>query len=182
MSNYNENDSNERNHQTTRSSKRLIIALSVILLIMAAEITGGIISNSLALISDAGHMLVDALALGLSLFAFTIARRPATLNKTYGYHRIEIMAALANGTTLVLISIYIFYEAFQRLLEPIHIQTPLMLVVAAIGLIANLACLLLLRGHSHGSLNIRAALWHIIGDTISSLGIIIAGIIILFTG
>jgi cobalt-zinc-cadmium efflux system protein len=127
-------------------------------------------------------MLVDALALGLSLFAITVARRPATATRTYGYHRVEIMAALANGTTLVLVSIYIFYEAYQRFLEPPHIQTPLMLGVAVIGLIANLGGMLLLRGASHGSLNIKAAFWHIIGDTISSLGVIVAGIIIIFTG
>ena len=105
MNSYNENHGTDDNHLADRRNKRLIIALSVVLLIMAVEITGGIISNSLALISDAGHMFVDALALGLSLFAFIIARRPATLTKTYGYHRIEIMAALANGTTLILISI-----------------------------------------------------------------------------
>jgi cobalt-zinc-cadmium efflux system protein len=150
--------------------------------ILIAEVIGGILSNSLALLSDAGHMLVDALALGLSLFAMTIARRPATLSKTYGYHRVEIMAALTNGTILVLVSLFIFYEAYQRLLDPPVVQAPIMLVVAVIGLVANLAGILLLRKASHGNLNIKAAFWHIIGDTISSVGVIVAGVIIVFTG
>ncbi len=158
------------------------IALLIVLAIMTLEIIGGILSNSLALLGDAGHMLVDALALGLSLFAITIARRPATPSKTYGYHRVEIMAALANGTTLVLLALWIFYEAYQRFLEPPVIQTPLMILVATIGLIANLIGILLLRGVSHENLNIKAAFWHIVGDTISSVGVITAGVIIAFTG
>jgi len=149
---------------------------------LIAEVIGGILSNSLALLSDAGHMLVDALALGLSLFAMTIARRPATLSKTYGYHRVEIMAALTNGTILVGVSLFIFYEAYQRFLDPPVVKIPIMLLVASIGLVANLAGILLLRKGSHRSLNIRAAFWHIIGDTISSVGVIMAGVIIAFTG
>jgi cobalt-zinc-cadmium efflux system protein len=127
-------------------------------------------------------MLVDALAIGLSLFAMTVARRPATATKTFGYHRFEILAALANGTILVLMSAYIFYEAYQRFLEPPVVKTPLMLTIAIIGLFANLGGVLLLNKASHRSLNIKAAFWHIIGDTISSLGVIIAGVVILFTG
>lgn len=163
-------------------SRPLKIALAIVLVVMVAEVIGGILSNSLALLGDAGHMLVDALALGLSLFAITIAKRPATLTKTYGYHRVEIMAALANGTTLILVSLYIFYEAYQRFLDPPLIQTPLMLLVATIGLIANLTGMLLLRRVSRGNLNIKAAYWHIVGDTISSVGVIATGVIILLTG
>jgi cobalt-zinc-cadmium efflux system protein len=149
---------------------------------MVAEVIGGILSNSVALLSDAGHMLTDALALGLSLFALTIARRPATPTKTYGYHRAEIMAALANGIILVLISFYIFYEAYQRFLEPPIVRTPIMLLVAGIGLVANILGILLLKRDSHGNLNIKSAYWHIMGDTISSVGVIIGGVIILVTG
>jgi cobalt-zinc-cadmium efflux system protein len=149
---------------------------------MVAEVVGGIFSGSLALLGDAGHMLVDALALGLSLFAMTVARRPATATKTFGYHRFEILAALANGTILVLVSAYIFYEAYRRFLEPPVVKTPLMLTIAIIGLFANLGGVLLLNKASHRSLNIKAAFWHIIGDTISSVGVIIAGVVILFTG
>ena len=165
----------------SRSTRSLKIALAIILLVLVAEVIGGILSNSLALLSDAGHMLVDALALGLSLFAMTIARRPATLSKTYGYHRVEIMAALTNGTILVLVSLFIFYEAYQRVLAPPVVRPPIMLLVAGIGLAANLAGILLLRKESHGNLNIKAAFWHIIGDTVSSVGVIVAGVIIAFT-
>lgn len=167
---------------TSVGGKPLKIALTIVLVIMVFEVIGGILSNSLALLGDAGHMLVDALALGLALFAVTIARRPATPTKTYGYHRVEIMAALANGTVLLLVSVYIFYEAYQRFLEPPLINTPLMIGVAVIGLAANLTGILLLRRASRRSLNIKAAFWHIVGDTISSVGVIAAGIIISVTG
>ena len=176
------NQHSEASHLTSRGTRPLKIALAIILVILIAEVIGGILSNSLALLSDAGHMLVDALALGLSLFAMTIARRPATLSKTFGYHRVEIMAALTNGTILVLVSLFIFYEAYQRFLDPPVVKTPIMLLVASIGLVANLAGILLLRKGSRGSLNIKAAFWHIIGDTISSVGVIAAGVIIAFTG
>ena len=176
------NQHSEASHSMPAGSRPLKIALVIVMVVMAFEVIGGILSNSLALLGDAGHMLVDALALGLSMFAMTIARRPATPSKTYGYHRVEIMAALANGTILILVSLYIFYEASQRFLNPPPVQTPLMLLVATIGLIANLTGILLLRRVSRRSLNIKAAFWHIVGDTISSVGVIVAGIIILFTG
>ena len=171
----------EAGHFGAMGSRALKLALVIVVVIMVAEVIGGILSNSLALLGDAGHMLVDALALGLALFAMTIARRPATPSKTYGYHRVEIMAALANGTTLVLLALWIFYEAYQRFLEPPIVQTPLMLLVATIGLIANVIGMLLLRRASHGQLNIKAAFWHIVGDTISSVGVIVGGVIISIT-
>ncbi|MFC1939586.1 cation diffusion facilitator family transporter [Chloroflexota bacterium] len=177
-----DNNCSKANHFSIPGSRQLKIALGIVSVVMVAEVIGGLLSNSLALLGDAGHMLVDALALGLSLFALTIARRPATLSKTYGFHRLEIMAALVNGVTLVLVSIYIFYEAYQRFLEPPTVKVPLMLLVATIGLIANLAGILLLRKESHRNLNIKAAFWHIVGDTLSSVGVIIAGIIIAITG
>jgi len=172
----------EASHLTSVSSRPLKIALAIVLVVMVAEVIGGILSNSLALLGDAGHMLVDALALGLSLFAITIARRPATPTKTYGYHRVEIMAALANGVTLVLLALWIFYEAYQRFLDPPLVQTPLMLLVATIGLVANITGILLLRRASRRNLNIKAAFWHIVGDTISSVGVIVAAVIISVTG
>jgi cobalt-zinc-cadmium efflux system protein len=172
----------ESHHEASTSYRRLKITLAIVLSVMVAEILGGIYSGSLALLGDAGHMLVDTLALGLSLFAMKIARRPATATKTFGYHRFEILAALANGTILVLVSAYIFYEAYQRFLEPSSVKTPLMLAIATIGLFANLGGVILLKKASQRSLNVKAAFWHIIGDTISSVGVIIAGIVILFTG
>ena len=172
---------NEVNGRDKAVGRPLKITLIVVLVVMVAEVIGGILSNSLALIGDAGHMLTDALALGLSLIAITIARRPATPTRTFGYHRAEIMAALANGAILVLVSAYIFYEAFQRFSDTHVVETPLMLVTAGIGLAANLIGIFILRKSSHGSLNVKAAFWHIIGDTLSSVGVIIAGIIILLT-
>jgi cobalt-zinc-cadmium efflux system protein len=177
-----ENNQSGVSHPTSGGSRPMKIALAIVLGIMVMEVVGGILSNSLALLGDAGHMLVDALALGLSLFALALARRPSTPSKTFGYHRAEIMAALANGTILVLVSIYIFYEAYQRFFVTPTVKTPVMLVVASVGLVANLTAMWLLRRQSHRSLNIRAAFWHIIGDTISSVGVIVAGIIITFTG
>lgn len=170
-------------HQETISSySRLKYTLAIVLAVMVLEVIGGIYSGSLALLGDAGHMLVDALAIGLSLLAMAIARRPATATKTFSYHRLEILAALANGTTLVLVSAYIFYEAYQRFLEPPAVKTPLMLAIAVAGLLANLGGVILLNKASRRSLNIKAAFWHIMGDTISSVGVIIAGVVILLTG
>lgn len=178
MSHLHQHDS----HADSVTGRPLKITLTLVLVIMVAEAIGGVVSNSLALISDAGHMLTDALALALSLFAVNLARRPATLKKTFGYYRAEILAAFANGAILILLSAYIFYEAAQRFTEPPQIRTPLMLVVAIIGLAANLTGMYLLKKGSAGSINIRAAFWHIIGDTLSSVGVILAALIIYFTG
>ena len=173
---------NHQNHKHPSGNRELIIALAIVLAIMVLEIAGGVLSHSLALIGDAGHMLVDALGLGIALFALTIARKPATITKTYGNHRAEIIAALENGTTLILVAAYIFYEAYQRFLDPPTVQAPLMLLIAVIGLVANCIGILLLKRASHRSLNIKAAFWHVLGDTISSVGVIVAGIIIAITG
>lgn len=160
----------------------LKIALAIVLGILGLELAGGILSNSLALLGDAGHMLVDALALGLALLATSLAGRAATPSKTYGYHRAEIMAALANGSILTLTGIYIFYQAYQRFLSPPSVQAPLMIIVATVGLGANVAGIVLLRKARRRSLNIRAAFWHVVGDTISSVGVIAAGAVIYLTG
>lgn len=163
-------------------ARQLKIALAIVLSVMAVEVAGGILSKSLALLSDAGHMLVDALALGLALAASSLAAKAATSKKTFGYYRAEIMAALANGTILLLAALYIFYQAYTRFLDPPEVKAPLMLIVASIGLLANLGSMLVLRRAQRRSLNIRAALWHVIGDTVSSLGVIGAALVIYFTG
>ena len=175
-------DHSTTNGHNDSSSRGLGIALIITLAIMAVEIVGGIMSHSLALTSDAGHMLVDALALGLSVVALNLAKKPATSTRTYGFHRAEIMAALANGVTLVLISAYIFYEAYQRFRKPPTVQTSIMLVVAIVGLIANLITMRLLHHERHSNLNVRAAFFHVFGDMISSVGVIAGGVIIAFTG
>ncbi len=170
------------NHGHANAGKPLKLTLLIIVVIMVAEVIGGFVANSLSLLGDAGHMLTDALAIVLSLFAIGLARRPATTRRTFGLHRAEIMAALTNGVILILISVYIFYEAYQRFIDPPEVDGPVMLIVAGIGLIANLAGILILRRSSEGSLNVKAAFWHIIGDTLSSVGVIVAGVIILLTG
>ncbi len=172
----------EHGHPAPRGTNRLKIALGLILGILVLEVIGSILSNSLSLLSDAGHMLVDALGLGLSLFALTVAGRPATLSRTFGYLRLEIVAALVNGATLAVLAAYIFYEAYQRFRNPPGVEASVMLVFATIGLVANVAGIFLLRGISHSNLNLRAAFWHVLGDTLSSVGVVAAAIIIALTG
>ncbi len=145
------------------------------------EVIGGIISNSLALLSDAGHMLTDIFALSLSLFAVKFASMPATEKKTYGFYRIEILTAFINGMVLILLTLYIFYEAYRRLIAPKEVKSLIMLVVASIGLIVNIAGAFILKGSSRENINIRSAFLHIIGDALSSAGVIIGGIIIMAT-
>lgn len=164
------------------NQRRLLVALSITGLMTIVELAGGLISNSLALIGDAGHMFTDTLALGLSLFALNLAKRPASQTKTYGYYRAEILAALINGAILVLVSAYIFYEAYHRFVEPPEVRGGLMLIVAAIGLLANVVGISILRSASRGNLNVKGAFLHMWSDTISSVGVIAAGIIILLTG
>lgn len=151
------------------------------LFIFLAEFLGGIISNSLALLSDAGHVLTDAFALGLSLIAAEISRRPSDFRATYGYHRFGLVAALINGISLVAVSIYIFYESYRRFLRPPDIDIPIMLLIAIFGFIGNLTMTFML-GKGHEDLNIKSAWLHVIGDTISSLAVIISGLVIYFTG
>ncbi|HET7319457.1 MAG TPA: cation diffusion facilitator family transporter, partial [Nitrospirota bacterium] len=160
----------------------LLIALSITMLMMVAEVIGGLLSNSLALLSDAGHMLTDNLALLLSFFAMKFATLPATERKTWGFYRLEILAALLNGIVLVLLSLYIMYEAYLRMLHPQPVQGTLMLVVAVIGLVANIIGALILIRHRDTNLNIRGAFLHIVGDALSSVGVIMGGVIILYTG
>ncbi len=164
------------------SRKGLAIAISITTLMMIAEVIGGIITNSLALLSDAGHMLTDSLALGLSLFALSFATRPATATKTYGFYRIEILAALLNSVILAGVAFYIFYEAYSRFFEPPVVKSVPMLVVATIGLLVNIVGAIILSRSGRESLNIKSALFHMLGDALSSVGVIAAGLIILFTG
>jgi cobalt-zinc-cadmium efflux system protein len=162
--------------------KDLLIALAITCLMMVAEVVGGLISNSLALLSDAGHMLIDNIALILSFFAMKFSTMPANSKKTFGFYRLEILAALVNGVTLVLISFYIIYEAYLRILHPQPVHGSLMLTIAVIGLIANVIGAAVLMKHRHANLNIRGAFLHIVGDAAVSVGVIIGGIIIVNTG
>jgi cobalt-zinc-cadmium efflux system protein len=157
---------------------RLWVAMGLALLYMVAEIAGGLAANSLALLADAGHMLTDVAALGLSLFAIWISRRPATVRRTYGYHRVEILAALANGATLVVISVLIVAEAYRRWAHPPEVRGGLMLAVAGGGLLVNLISLAVLHGGRNESLNIRGAWLHVVTDTLGSVQAIVAAALI----
>jgi len=170
------------NHVYSSNQRNLVIALLITAIVMIAEIIGGLLANSLALLSDAGHMLTDILALGLSLVAMRFAQKPPTPSKTFGFHRLEILAAFFNGMLLFFISFYIFYEAYKRLLHPEEIKGLFMLIVACIGLLANGIGIILLRKSAHTSLNVKSAFFHIVGDTISSGGVIVGGLLILYTG
>jgi cobalt-zinc-cadmium efflux system protein len=163
-----------------KTSKKLKLAIALTSVILIAELIGGIISNSLALFTDAAHVFMDVLALGLSLSALTIACRPLDEKATFGYHRAEIFAALINGILLVIVVIFILREAYERLLSPPEIRTFEMLGVAGIGLVVNLYVTISLRGHH--DLNIRGAYLHVLGDTLSSFTVIAGGLIIILTG
>ncbi|MGQ9572309.1 MAG: cation diffusion facilitator family transporter [Dehalococcoidia bacterium] len=164
------------------SQRALLLAFVITLCFLVVEVVGGVLTNSLALLADAGHMLSDVAALGLGMFAIWMAMRPATATRTYGLHRVEILAALANGIILVLIALYIFWQAAERFLDPPEVQSLPMLVVAAAGLGANAASGAILYRHSGGSLNVRAAFLHVLGDAFGSVGVIAAGIVMLTTG
>lgn len=166
-------------HISSDNSKKLKLALAITACWFVIEMGGGIYSNSLALIADAAHMLTDLAALGLSLFALKIATRPATHQKTYGYLRAEILAALANGIFLILVGLFIFYESYRRFVSPPEIKGLPMLIVAATGLMANLATAgVLYKSRTH-NLNLRGAFLHVLGDTLGSIGAIVAGVVIL---
>lgn len=162
----------------------LAIALAITGTFLVIEVIGGLWTNSLALLADAGHMATDVAALGLSLFAVWLARRPATPQRSFGYYRAEVLAALVNSATLVLIALYIFWEAYQRIGEPPEVDSAPMLVVAVGGLIANAASAWVLTrggGHTH-NLNMRGALLHVVGDMLGSIGAIAAALVMLLTG
>ena len=162
--------------------KRLKWVLVITGLFMVAEVVGGVISHSLALLADAGHMFTDVGALALSLVAMRLAQRPPSERKTYGYVRLEILAALVNGATLLLIAGLIIFEAWQRLRDPVEIDAVVMLSVAVLGLAVNVVGAWLLHSHAHDNLNVRGAYLHVLGDLLGSVGAIGAGIIILTTG
>jgi cobalt-zinc-cadmium efflux system protein len=163
-------------------ARRLAIVLAMILGYMVAEVIGGLLSGSLALLADAAHMFSDAAALTLSLFAVWIARRPPTPKMTYGYYRTEILAALVNGAALLAIAVFIFLEAYERIFAPPEVRGGLMMAVAAGGLAVNLAALAILAGGRAENLNIRGAWLHVLADTLGSVAAISAGVLILAFG
>lgn len=149
---------------------------------MLVETIGGLFTGSLALFADAGHMFTDFAALSLSSFAMWMARKPATLDKTYGYHRAEILAAVTNAVVLLLLTVWILYEAYRRLWAPPQVIGMPMLVIGILGLAVNLVSMRLLGGHEHESLNVQSAYLEVLGDAVSSIGVIVGGVVIWKTG
>jgi cobalt-zinc-cadmium efflux system protein len=160
---------------------RLLIVLGLTAAFMLVELVGGLMSNSLALLADAGHMLSDVAALALSIFALWFSRRPATEQKSYGYHRFEILAAFINGMTLVVIALLILWQAYHRVMNPQPVEGKLMLGIAGVGLAINIAAAFLLHSSAGHSLNVRGAYLHVLSDMLGSVGAMAAAIVILMT-
>jgi cobalt-zinc-cadmium efflux system protein len=169
-------------HVHTSSIARLRVALAITAVVLVAEAVGGYLANSLALIADAGHMLTDVAALALSLFVAWFSQRPETPRRTYGYLRLEIFAAFLNGATLLLISVWIIWEAISRLRSPEPVQSGLMFGVAVLGLVANAVSAWVLRPQGEQNINVRGAYLHIIGDLLGFLGTIVAAVVIWLSG
>lgn len=171
-------------HQTAtgKHRKKLILVLSITASIFVVQVIGALISNSLALLADAAHMLTDATGVTIALLASLIATRPTTARRTFGYQRAEVLAALLNGLILCVISVWIFVEAVRRFGTDIEIHTGPMLIAAVIGALANLISLLILRSGQKESLNIRGAYLEVLGDLLGSVAVIVAGLVILVTG
>ena len=162
--------------------RRIAVAFVVIFVFMLVEVVGGLIAGSLALLADAGHMVSDAAALGMSWAALRVGKRPADAARTYGYHRFEVLAAFVNGCTLFAIAAWIVFEAISRFRSPVPVMGGTMLIVAIAGLGANIAAFLILHGGDRQNLNMRSACLHVFGDIAGFLVAIVAAIVILWTG
>jgi len=171
-----------RHSHVADGERRIFWVLVLTVVFMVVEAVGGWLSGSLALIADAGHMLSDAAALGLAWAAFRVGRRPSDAKRSYGYHRLQIIAAFANGLTLFAIAVWILAEAIGRLREPVPVLAGPMLAVATAGLVANLVAFVVLRSGDAANLNVRAALLHVLSDLLGSVGAIVAALVILATG
>lgn len=172
------------NHTHGANRKVLLISFIIITSYMIAEAIGGYLTNSLALLADAGHMLSDAISLGIALLAFTLGAKVANHSKTYGYKRFEILAAVLNGLTLIIVALFIFYEAIGRFQNPPEVASTGMLVIATIGLLVNIlvAWIMMRGGDVEENLNMRGAYLHVISDMLGSIGAIVAALLIMFFG
>jgi len=170
-------------HASTNSNmRRVTIALVLTGAFMIVEVIGGILSGSLALLADAGHMLTDTMALALAAVAFQVSKRPADARLTYGYQRFQILAAFVNGLSLLFIVGWILYEAFSRFVSPQEVLGKTMLVVAVAGLVVNIVAFIVLHGGDRDNLNIRGAALHVAGDLLGSVAAIVAAVVIIYTG
>ena len=181
-SDHDHDHEHDHDHDFRDADRRsLVIALVLISGFMVAEVIGGILSGSLALLADAGHMITDAAAIALALFALWLSARPASVERTFGYHRAEVLAALFNALSLWLIAAYIFFEAYRRLSAgAVELEGPLMLTVGAIGLVVNIVVALVLHRSSQHSLNVEGAFLHVLGDLLGSVAVVIAGLLVFF--
>ena len=164
------------------AGNKLLISILITSLTLVAEVVGGLLTGSLALLSDAAHVFLDIFALALSYGAVRLATRAASPRHSFGFRRMKVLAALANGATLLIVAVEIFREAISRFAHPAEVIAGPMLIVAVIGLAANLVVALVLKGHDHDDLNARAAFLHVLGDALSSVGVIVAGFVMLLTG
>jgi len=162
--------------------RAMLIALGLTAALLVAEVVGGILTNSLALQADAGHMASDVLALSLALFAGWAAGRPASAQRTFGYQRAEVLAAASNGVLLLIVAAYVFWQAVRRFADPPEVDGAPMLGIAAAGLLGNAASALILRSRQARSLNVRGAFYHILGDLAGSVAVVVAGLVMLSTG
>lgn len=170
---------NDHAHQHSSMGNKLILSLALTVLVFLAELIGGFWTNSLALQSDAWHVLSDVLALGMTWLAMRQATKPPTGAHTFGFHRMEVIAAFLNGLSLLVITAWIFVEAVQRFFAPVEVRSKEMFVIATIGLLANLFIAVILNGHVGENLNVKSAFLHVIGDAVASLGVIAAGFLML---
>lgn len=177
MEHFNHHGQQQGNNQ---NKKVMLWTFFLITGFMVVEIIGGVMTNSLALLSDAGHMMSDSAALGFSYVALIVGQRAVSGQKTFGYRRFEIFAAFINGLTLIGISVYIFYEAIKRFSEPPEVASTGMLVVAVLGLLVNIAAAYILNRGDNDNLNVKSALLHVLGDILGSVGAITAALCILF--
>ena len=166
---------------SNQTAKRLALSLGITAAFVVVEVAAGILGNSLALLTDAAHNFTDVIALGLSWYAVKLATQPAHAGKTFGYHRAGILVALVNSTTLVLIALGIFYEAWKRFLSPPEVDSTILIGVGALAFFINLGTAWLVKSGSENDLNLRSTFLHLMGDVLSTLGAVIAGIIIAFT-
>ena len=168
--------------RSKHAEARLWIALAVAGGVTGLEFSGGLVSRSLALVSDAGHILTDVLSIGVSILTLRLARKPHSATRTFGYHRAEIFAALLNGSTLIAIALFIIYQSYRRFLHPVQVEGNLVMVIASVGLVSNLGLARLLARSRQTSLNVRGIFLHTVGDVLSSLAVIVSALVILFTG
>ena len=164
------------------SRRALGAALALAATVLVVEVVGGVLTNSLALLADAGHMVSDALAVSLALIAIWMAGRPASAQQSFGYQRAEVLAAAGNGGVLLLVAAYVFWAAAQRFADPPEVESAPMLAIAAVGLLANAVSVLILYPRQAASLNVRGAYYHIVGDLLGSVGAVVAGVVMLASG